>query len=260
MHTENSAHSGVTPFILFVALMFAGTSLGGCATATVTPVTAFEPAKQSKPTLIVVSDFSVSPSEVKQSHGVISKTERKLSKSSDEENETEIGQATAKELSSRLVHDLQQKGLRAEPQAKDPPNQDDFLLIAGHFTSIDQGAALQRVMIGFGAGKSSLDTNVIVYRVSSGVQRELLAFTTHADSGKIPGTALMLGAGAAATGGVGLIGAAAAGAAVGGKVLLSRVNYLADKTADQVNRYLMDYFAYQHWTGEARLTQNSIAG
>jgi len=69
-----------------------------------------------------------------------------------------------------------------------------------------------------------------------------MEFTTHADSGKLPGTALMMGAGAVATGGATVAGAAASGGVAGGKIYLGRVDYLADKTADQANAHLSQYF------------------
>src|SRR6202008_4292947 len=98
----------------------------------------------------------------------------------------------------------------------------------------DEGAAGRRIMIGFGVGNSTLDTQVQVYRISNGARQRVLEFTTHADSGKLPGTALTMGAGALVTGGATLAGGAAAGGVAGGKAYLGRVSYLADKTADQV--------------------------
>ena len=120
-------------------------------------------------------------------------------------------------------------------------------LIEGQFINVDEGAAGRRIMIGFGVGKSTLDAQVQVYRVSRSGRQKLLEFTTHADSGKLPGTALMMGAGAVATGGVTAAGAAASGGIAGGKAYLGSVGYLSDKTADQVNAYLAHYFAEQGW-------------
>ena len=122
-----------------------------------------------------------------------------------------------------------------------------MLLVEGQFINVDEGAATRRVVIGFGVGKSTLDSQVQVYRIAGGSRQKLLEFTTHADSGKLPGTALTMGAGAVATGGATVAGTAAAGGISGGKAYLGRVNYLADKTADQVNAYLSHYCAEQGW-------------
>ena len=124
---------------------------------------------------------------------------------------------------------------------------DGDLVIAGEFLNVDEGNRLRRMVIGFGAGASKLDTQVDVYRVADGTRQSLLQFTTHADSGKMPGAAVTMGAGAAVQGGA-TAGMAVANAAVsGGKIYTSQVNYLSEKTADQTVAYLSHYFAQQGW-------------
>jgi hypothetical protein len=97
---------------------------------------------------------------------------------------------------------------------------------------------------------------VQVYRIVGGDRQYLMEFTTHADSGKLPGTALMVGAGALATGGATVAGAAASGAVAGGKIYLGRVDYLADKTADQATAHLSQYFAKQGWISADKAQSN----
>jgi uncharacterized protein DUF4410 len=219
----------------------------GCASATVTPERVAAPAKPSRPQLIYVRNFAVVPEDVKESHGLFSQTERKLSKTPQGQSELEIGHAAAKELSDRLASDLRSLGFPVEEQTGEVPMNGDVLLVEGQFLKVDEGAATRRVFIGFGVGKSTLDTQVRVYRTAGGSRQKVLEFTTHADSGKLPGTALTMGAGAVATGGATLAGGAAAGGVAGAKAYVGRVNYLADKTADQVNAYLSHYFAGQGW-------------
>ena len=219
----------------------------GCASATVTPERVAAPVKPSRPQFIYVRNFAVVPEDVKESHGLISQAERKFSSTPQQQRELEIGHAAAKELSDRLAKDLRSLGFPVEEQTGEVPPKGDVLLVEGQFLKIDQGAATRRVIIGFGVGKSTLDTQVRVYRISGKSRQKVLEFTTHADSGKLPGTALTMGAGAVATGGTSLAGEAAAGGVAGGKAYLGRVNYLADKTADQVKAYLSHYFAEQGW-------------
>jgi hypothetical protein len=161
-------------------------------------------------------------------------------------------------LSGRLAKNLQDLGFNVDTQTGEVPVTGDALLIEGQFVNVDEGAAGRRVMIGFGAGQSTLDSQVQVYRISGGDRQKLLAFNTHADSGKLPGTALMMGAGAAATGGATVVGAAASGGIAGGKVYLGRVDYLADKTADQANAYLSRYFAKQGWISTDKAQAQSV--
>jgi hypothetical protein len=229
---------GLTMFALIAA---------GCASATVTPEQAAAPVKTSRPRTVYVLNFAVVAEDVKESHGVISQTKRKFSRTPEEQRQMEIGHSAATELSNQLAKDLRALGFNVEEQIGEVPATGDVLLVEGQFLNVDEGAATRRVMVGFGVGKSTLDSQVQVYRIAGGSRQKLLEFTAHADSGKLPGTALTMGAGAVVTGGATAAGTAAAGGISGGKAYLGRVNYLADKTADQVNAYLSHYFAEQGW-------------
>ena len=231
-----------SPGFLLLALLVAG-----CASAVVTPEKVAAPAVPARPRVIYVRNFAVVADEVKESHGLISKTERKLSSTPDEERQMEIGHAAAKELSDQLAKNLRALGFEVDEQLGAIPPGGDVLLVEGQFIGVDEGAATRRVIVGFGVGKSTLETRVQVYRIFNGARQKVLEFTTQADSGKLPGTALTMGAGAFATGGLTVAGGAAAGGISGGKAYLGRVNYLADKTADQVNAYLAQYFAKEGW-------------
>ncbi len=234
-------------FVVIRGFMLLALAAAGCASATVTPEKVAAPMKPSRPRIVYVRNFGVVASDVKESHGLISKTEREFSSTPEEERQMEIGHAAAKELSDRLAKDLGALGFTVEEQEGEVPVTGDVLLVEGEFRNVDEGAATRRVIVGFGAGKSTLDTQVRVYRIIGGSRQKVLELATHADSGELPGTALTMGAGAFATGGLTVAGGAAAGGISGGKAYLGRVNYLADKTADQVNAYLSHYFAEQGW-------------
>ncbi len=234
-------------FTLMRGLMLFALAAIGCASATVTPEKVATPVKPSRPKIVYVRNFAVVASDVKESHGLISKTEREFSSTPEEERQMEIGHAAAKELSDRLAKDLGALGFTVEEQTGQVPVTGDVLLVEGEFRNVDEGAATRRVIVGFGAGQSTLDTQVRVYRIAGDSRQKVLEFATHADSGELPGTALTMGAAAFATGGVSVAGGAAAGGISGGKAYLGRVNYLADKTADQVNAYLSHYCAQQGW-------------
>jgi len=60
---------------------------------------------------------------------------------------------------------------------------------------VDEGNRFTRIALGLGAGESRLATEVHIFRVMHGERAEVLAFTTHADSGKMPGLILSMGAG-----------------------------------------------------------------
>jgi len=246
-------HFSPKPWLLTLALIFVG-----CASANISPEQTAVPARASRPQRIYVSNFAVVAEDVKESHGLISKAERNFSSTPREQREMDIGHAAARELSNQLTKDLRGLGFDVEEQTGEVPASGDLLLVEGQFLNVDEGAAGRRIMIGFGAGKSTLDTQVSVHRVSNGSRQRLLEFTTHSDSGELPGTALTMGAGAVATGGATLAGAAAAGGVAGGKAYLGRVNYLADKTADQVNAYLSHYFAEQGWISSDKVHTEKV--
>ena len=221
--------------------------VGGCASAKVQPETVTDTAIQTRPQLIYVQNFAVVADDVKESHGVVSETERKFSNTPDQERELAIGHSAADEISDRLTKNLRSLGFNVEVQKGDIPRNSDVLVIDGQFLKVDEGAAVRRVVVGFGVGKSTMETQVNVSRITDGSRQPVMTFTTTADSGKLPGSALLMGAGAAATGGVTIAGGAAASGIAGGKAYLGRVNYLSDKTADQVSAYLSHYFAAQGW-------------
>jgi hypothetical protein len=75
---------------------------------------------------------------------------------------------------------------------------------------------------------------------------ELTVFEAHADSGSMPGAAVMGPAGAAA--GAGTAAVIATNAAVGGvKSYKSASAQQAKKIADQISKQLVRYFAQQGW-------------
>lgn len=65
--------------------------------------------------------------------------------------------------------------------------------------SIDQGNRTRRILIGLGAGKSSIGADAQLYQLTeTAPPRFVMAFEGQADSGRMPGAAETMGAGAAA--------------------------------------------------------------
>ena len=74
----------------------------------------------------------------------------------------------------------------------------------------------------------------------------MLAFSTHADSGKMPAAAVMAPVGVAAGGGAAAV--VGMNAAVGGaKTYSSSTSSLAKKTSDQIVKTVTDYTARAGW-------------
>jgi hypothetical protein len=222
----------------------------GCAGATVTPQENFAPtsaAPAGRPEVIVVHNFAVSASDVQQSTAPLERLSRKFSSSNSDQEKLAVGKQAAQTISDSLTKQLEDLGFTVVQQPAGTPVAGNALVIDGEFVNVDEGNRLRRLVIGFGAGASKLDTQVQVARVSDGQRQVVMDFKTEANSGRMPGAAVTMGAGAAAQGGATLaMGAANAGIA-GAKGYTSMVDSLAKDTAGQISGYLAQYFQQQGW-------------
>ncbi len=200
-----------------------------------------------RPEKIVVYDFALTETEVRESRGPLKKMFRfdEPAGGPESEREQEIGRHAAKVLGDELVQGLRGLGFSVERKPRGTTIGDRQLLIDGEFLDVDEGNRLKRLVIGFGAGASRVDTEAHAYYGPEG--RKLLDFGTHADSGKMPGAAATMGAGAVVTGGV-TAGMAATAAGTGAvKEYHSEVERMAAHSADQAVAYLSEFFARQGW-------------
>ena len=228
-------------------------ALTGCAGATVSQETEHPPVTNSAPTQIVVYPFATNPDEVALNSSIFQREYRDISGANVDEQQTQIASLTAQNVCLEVVNSLAKKGYNALCQKRGiPPDSGNVLVVDGEFTDINEGNRLRRMVIGLGAGASVLDTNVYVYQPApSGGQHQVLNFNTHADSGEMPGVAVTGPAGAAA-------GGAAAAATVGANVAMggvrtyrSTLDFLGDKTAQQIVDALAKYFQQQGWSAAA---------
>jgi hypothetical protein len=224
-------------------------ALSGCAAATATTQSQSLPANGNRPSQIVVYPFSVDPSEITLNQSIVQRAYRSVSGKNESASQHALALDTAQKVCLEVVTTLQKKGWSATCQNRGTPIAgDNVLFVDGEFTDINEGNRLRRTVIGFGAGASTLDSTVQMYQRTNQESRQVLEFTTHADSGKMPGAAVMApvgaGAGAAAT-----VGANAAAGGV--KSVTSSTGFLADKTATQVVAQLTSYFAQNGWAPQA---------
>jgi hypothetical protein len=195
-----------------------------------------------RPGRILVYDFVVSEQEVKEYQGIMRQqpTVRDAA-----ERERLLAQEVKDALAEELVDNLKPLGFVVERVARGTRAAGNDLVIDGQFLTVDEGNPLHRLVVGFGAGGSAVQTQVQVYQGPQA--RKLLEFTTQSDSSKLPGAASTLGAGAVAQGGV-TAGMAVANAAVSGvKTYKSDVARMVAASGDQAARYLSEFFAKQGW-------------
>ena len=220
----------------------------GCAGASSTPQYQTAPAVAARPSTVIVYPFAVNAADVTLNQGIFARGYRSLSGQNQYADQEKLAHDLAEDLCQQVAAGLLQKGYNAICQERGVPIAgDNVLIVDGQFTNISEGNRLRRTVIGLGSGQSTLDTSVSVSQRTGDVPQQVLAFTTHADSGKMPGAAVMGPAGAAAGGSAAVIvGANAAMGAVKGHT--SSMGVFADKTSKEILESLTKYFTQLGWT------------
>jgi Domain of unknown function (DUF4410) len=234
-------------------------TLAACAQLSITP----EAVKPSDPAVaahaieaepippkeVVVSDFEVSPSSVRENGSPFHRLINLFRQSSPEERQLKIGRAVAVSLSEQALKRLNKAGLKTSRISSDTNASVpyDTLLVTGRLVNANEGNRLTRIALGCGAGESRLDTEVRVFRVVDGERAEVLAFSTHADSGKMPGLIPSLGAGEFFIGPMTLLSKVKDTASTGQKIYSTQIDHLGARTGDEVARYLTQYAAREGW-------------
>jgi hypothetical protein len=172
--------------------------LAACNPARVRTSEAYLGPPMPRPDRVVVSYFSISPEEVRLDQGVGARIMRAAGDKPLTAQEQQAALAVQMALAEELVARLRRYGLPAE-LAAGGTDTSRTLLVQGQIVGIDQGNRTRRVLIGLGAGKSSISADTqLFYAAGDGTQRFMTAFEGQADSGHMPGAAETMGAGAAA--------------------------------------------------------------
>jgi Domain of unknown function (DUF4410) len=226
---------------LLVPVVF---SLVSCAGASVEQHSQQAPVSYERPTHIVIYPFAVDPDEIELNRGLFERAYRSVTTTDEDEKQAEIADDISQSICLNVAADLSAKGYKAVCQKRGvAPIGDNVIVIDGEFNDISEGNRLSRTVIGFGAGASTLDTNVYVIQKTADASKQVLTFSTHADSGKMPGVAVTGAPGAAA-------GGAAAAASLGVNMTMSAVkghrssmSSLAKMTSDEIVEHLQAYLA-----------------
>ena len=100
-----------------------------------------------RPPVLLLYDFAVAPADAPPSEKI--KQDR----------------AIARSLSEQAVIKLGQRGIRAQRATASTTVPLHAVVVKGQFVTIEEGSGGQRVLIGFGAGKSELRANARVYQM-----------------------------------------------------------------------------------------------
>jgi hypothetical protein len=235
--------------IRFAALVFLVTAMAaGCAPTNVqqqsTTLT-----RLPRPDLILVYDFAVSPDEVKLDTGLSAELMQKYEQykgASRSAQEIKVGHKVADAVATELVKNIRRFGLMAERAFGYPQVGGKVLMVKGQFVSIDEGNRTERVTIGLGAGRTSVEANVQMYELTPTGLQKVEALRVEAKSGFKPGMAETMGAGAIA--GHLLVSTVVSGALASGSELTS-ATVAADgkRMADKIAVELGNFFVDQAW-------------
>jgi hypothetical protein len=220
----------------------------GCAGAKVTGQSDQASIANVRPSAVVIYPFAVSASEVTMNQGFFQKAYVTMSGADQTEQQLQLADQTAQNVCVQVAANLTGKGITTTCMNRGtPPTGGNVLIIDGNFTDINEGNRLRRMVIGLGAGQSTLDTVVQAYQKTDLGSQQVMDFSTHADSGYMPGAGVTGPAGAAAGGATAAASLAVNVAAGGVKNVTSSTGYLADKTSAQIVDQVNAYYAKQGW-------------
>lgn len=181
---------------LIVVLVIA---VSACAKGHVQTIETTATGALARPTEVAVFDFAISPTDVTLDDRPAAVLLAEQNGESPEARRMQAAQTTREALADTLTTKLRAYGLPAMRVPATAAPSAGMLLVQGQIVSVDQGNKRRRLLIGLGAGKSSAAASAQIYYVSNPAQPELLqAFSGTADSGRMPGAAETMGAGAAA--------------------------------------------------------------
>lgn len=229
----------------WVIVGLAALALAACAQTQVKTVKE-SAAPLPRPDRIFVYDFAVSPDEVKLDRGISARLEDLVEKTPRTSEEKEVGHKVANALAGELLKEIRAMGLPAERAAGVPPSGGNIFEVDGQFLSVNEGNRTERVVIGLGAGRTDVKTLVQVYD-ARGEERALVAeFDVNAESGRKPGAAETMGAGAVA-GHLATSAVVSSGLAVESETMGATVEADAKRTAKDISKRLGAFFASQGW-------------
>ena len=243
-----SACSGSSPSM--PTLPTAGTLTAGATSSAAQAQSA--PVASGAPSQIMVFPFATSTADVALNQGLGARLYATYEGENQTAEQAQLAHSTAQNICVEIASSLASNGWNAACQPRGTPvTGSNTLIIDGAFTDISQGNRLQRMVIGLGVGQSVVDTQVGLYQYSNGNSTQLLTFTTHADSGKMPGAGITGPAGAAAGGAAAAASIGINVASTGVKNITSSTAYLTQQSAKQIVSQANSYFSQQGWNPTA---------
>ncbi len=210
-------------------------AVAGCASTNVTQQTPMSSPGLARPNQIWVYNFVADPADMPANSAISGQVGSPSTPPT--AAQLEEGRKLGALIAANLVADIQAMGLPAIQAGPGSSPQVGDGVIRGYLVSVQGGGAVQRFVIGFGAGTSEMDTVVEGYAVTPQGWRKLGSGTLTSSGNKTPGMVVPAAIAIATANPVGLIvvgGAKIYGEASGRNGLEGRAKATASAIADQL--------------------------
>ncbi len=199
----------------------------------------------AKPDRILVRTFAVTMADVDLDRGIGPTIAREATGEVTSSEELQLGRAAADALADELTKKLREAGLPAQRSSGRVSLTPTTLVIAGKFLTLDEGNQTMRTLVGFGAGASEVRT-----RAQAWMDGQLIAEAeTTAKSGRKPGAAVTLGAGAAA-GTAATAAVVAAGTTTVSELFLTSAEADARRTGRELAERIVRAYRERGWIAD----------
>jgi hypothetical protein len=219
--------------------------LAGCASSGVAQRQSTAAAEElTRPRHIVVYDFAGTREDLPPDSVIAAYYQERNVRQT--RKEVELGRKLGRLVAKNLVTELNKAGITAHPVDTAPIPRIGDAIIRGEFITVNEGSAVKRVIIGFGAGAAELKTLVEAYQLTYTGPRPLGSAQVEAAGGKLPGMLVPVGIGAAA-------GSVATSAAVSGAANLGQeagpesIQGAAQRTAKEIAKLIVDAYKTRGW-------------
>jgi Domain of unknown function (DUF4410) len=226
-----------------LACLLALAMITGCASTKVVDREQLVTGPLPRPGNIWIYDFAATPSEVPANSALAGED---LDMTPQTPEQIAEGQKLGAQIAMELVSQIHAMGMPAQEASMQTQPQVNDIVIRGYLLSVKQGSTAERVVIGFGAGASSLSTMVEGFQMTPDGLRKLGFGTVDAGGNKSPGMILGVATFLATKNPAGLIinaGMQTYGVASGNDVVTGR----AKATAKEIAEVLKKRFTDQGW-------------
>lgn len=195
--------AAIPPLLSAAALVLAASGCGSDQTAAREAVTggvtvqhrgAPGPAPTAPSRLVYVEDFALDAERVETDEGLRSRVAplQRMPRLRRHESPAEKARQLVEAMGEGLVRHLAEEGFVASRLAPGAVRPTQGWLIRGFFTEVSEGRRLQRAVIGFGKGATSMEVQVTVSDLAGNPDAPFIVFGTVKDPSHLPGAVITL--------------------------------------------------------------------